>query len=531
MYDYLRLGASKGMKLLKSTATVGGATILSRILGFVRDVVLAKMFGASGETDAFFLAFRIPNFMRRLFAEGSFSLAFVPVLSEYKAVGDREALRDLIDHVTGTLAAILLLITAVGIFAAPLVLSVFAPGWLAEDRPEFNLSAGMLRITFPYILFISLTALAGGILNTFERFLIPALTPVLLNLSLIAAALLLTDHLAVPVTALAWGVLLAGFAQLLLQIPALMRLGLMPRPRWGWRHSGVRRILKLMIPTLFGSSVAQVNLLFDSIIATFLVTGSVSWLYYSDRLLEFPLGVFGIALATVILPNLSQKHANASTAEFSATLDWALRLALIITVPAAVGLVILAQPILITLFQYDAFHADDVRMSAYSLVAYSAGLPAFIAVKVLAPGYYARQDTKTPVKIAIAAMATNMLLNLVFVGLLLHKDFEGPHAGLALASSVAAYLNAFLLYRGLRKRAVYKPEKGWISLWASVILACSTMAALLIFMTQDIESWLQAAATLRVKNLALIIAFGVILYVFTSMLTGLKKHHLVRGAK
>jgi putative peptidoglycan lipid II flippase len=519
------------MKLLKSTATVGSATILSRILGFVRDVVLAKMFGASGETDAFFLAFRIPNFMRRLFAEGSFSLAFVPVLSEYKANGDRKALRDLIDHVTGTLAAILLVITSIGIFAAPLVLSIFAPGWLADDRPEFNLSAGMLRITFPYIMLISLTALAGGILNTFERFLIPALTPVLLNLSLIAAALLLSEHLEVPVTALAWGVLAAGFAQLLLQIPALMRLGLMPRPRWGWRHPGVRRIMKLMIPTLFGSSVAQVNLLIDSIIATFLVTGSVSWLYYSDRLLEFPLGVFGIALATVILPNLSQKHAKASTAEFSATLDWALRLALIITVPAAVGLVILAAPILITLFQYDAFQPDDVRMSAYSLVAYSAGLPAFIAVKVLAPGYYARQDTTTPVKIAIAAMVTNMLLNLVFVGLLLNRGFEGPHAGLALASSAAAYLNAILLYRGLRKRQVYVPERGWLRLWIAILLACATMGALLLFMTHDTDSWLQANAALRIKNLALTIVFGVIVYIFTCMVMGLKKHDLIRGAK
>jgi putative peptidoglycan lipid II flippase len=519
------------MKLLKSTATVGSATILSRILGFVRDVVLARMFGASGETDAFFLAFRIPNFMRRLFAEGSFSLAFVPVLSEYKANRDREALRDLVDHVTGTLAAVLLLITAIGVLAAPLVLSIFAPGWLAEDRPEFSLSAGMLRITFPYIMLISLTALAGGILNTFERFLIPALTPVLLNVSLITAALLLADRLAVPVTALAWGVLAAGFAQLFLQIPALVRLGLMPRPRWGWRHSGVRRIMKLMIPTLFGSSVAQVNLLFDSIIATFLVTGSVSWLYYSDRLLEFPLGVLGIALATVILPNLSKKHAQASIGDFSATVDWALRLAVIITVPAAVGLAILAEPILITLFQYDAFQPDDVHMSALSLIAYSAGLPAFIAVKVLAPGYYARQDTRTPVKIAVAAMVSNMALNLLFVGLLLYYGFEGPHAGLALASSVAAYLNAMLLYRGLRKRGVYNPERGWIRLWAAVIIACVTMGSLLVFMTHDIETWLQADAIARVKNLTLTIAFGVIVYIFASMVTGLKKHDLLRGAK
>ncbi len=440
-------------------------------------------------------------------------------------------MRDLIDHVTGTLAAILLVLVSVGILAAPLVLSVFAPGWVADERPEFDLSAGMLRITFPYIMLISLTALSAGILNTYERFLIPALTPVLLNLSLIAAALLLADHLEVPVTALAWGVLAAGFAQLLLQVPALMRLGLMPRPRWGWQHSGVRRIMKLMIPTLFGSSVAQVNLLFDSIIATFLVTGSVSWLYYSDRLLEFPLGVLGIALATVILPNLSRKHAQASTAEFSATLDWALRLAVIITVPAAVGLVILSSPILITLFQYDAFQPEDVRMSAYSLVAYSVGLPAFIAVKVLAPGYYARQDTTTPVKIAIAAMVTNMGLNLLFVGLLLYRGFEGPHAGLALASSAAAYLNAILLFRGLTKRQVYTPERGWIRLWIAVILACTTMGALLLFMTHDTESWLQATAVLRVKNLALTIIFGVIIYIFVCMVAGLKTHDLLRGAK
>lgn len=519
------------MKLLKSTLTVGVATLLSRIMGFVRDVVLAKMFGASGETDAFFLAFRIPNFMRRLFAEGSFSLAFVPVLSEYKATGDRRALRDLIDHVTGTLAGILLVFTALGILAAPLILHVFAPGWVADDRPEFSLSAGMLRITFPYIMLISLTALAGGILNTFGRFLVPALTPILLNLSLIAAALLLAGHLEVPVTALAWGVLLAGFAQLLIQVPALMRLGLMPRPRWGWRHSGVRRIIKLMIPTLFGSSVAQVNLLIDSIIATFLVTGSVSWLYYSDRLLEFPLGVLGIALATVILPNLSQKHAQASTAEFSATLDWALRLAVIITVPSAVGLVILAAPILITLFQYDAFTPDDVRMSAYSLVAYSAGLPAFIAVKVLAPGYYARQDTRTPVKFALAAMLTNVLLNLLFVGVLSLQGFEGPHAGLALASSVAAYLNAILLFRGLRKREVYAPEKGWLRLWVAVGVASVAMGALLFFMTHDIESWHQASVPLRIKNLTLSICFGGIVYVFTGMVAGLKAHDLVRGSK
>jgi len=519
------------MKLLKSTATVGSATIASRILGFARDVVLAKLFGASGETDAFFLAFRIPNFMRRLFAEGSFSLAFVPVLSEYKARGDRQALRDLIDHVSGTLLGILLAVSAIGVIAAPVVLAIFAPGWLADGRPEFYLSADMLRITFPYILLISLTALAGGILNTFERFLVPALTPILLNLSLIAAALLLSGRMEIPVKSLAWGVLAAGVLQLSLQVPALLRLGVMPRPRWGWRHSGVRRILRLMVPTLIGSSVAQVNLLVDSVIATFLVSGSVSWLYYSDRLLEFPLGVLGIALATVILPNLSQKHASKNGAEFSQTLDWALRVAVIVTVPAAVGLAVMAEPILITLFQYDAFEPGDVHMSALSLIAYAAGLPAFIAVKVLAPGYYARQDTRTPVKIAVTAMVTNMVLNLVFVGLLLWQGFAGPHAGLAAASSAAAYLNALLLYRGLRKRGVYQPGKGWVRVMIAVGMACVTMGAMLLFMTHDTQSWLQARMVGRVRNLALAIAFGAIVYAFVGMVAGLKKHDLSRGAK
>jgi putative peptidoglycan lipid II flippase len=383
--------------------------------------------------------------MRRLFAEGSFSLAFVPVLSEVREKGDRQELRELIDNVTGTLAGILLVITAIGVLAAPVVLAIFAPGWLIEGRPEFWLSAGMLRITFPYVLLISLTALAGGILNTFERFLVPALTPVLLNVSLIGATVLLSGHMEVPVKALAWGVLVAGIAQLLIQVPALMRLGVMPRPRWGWRNSGVRKILRLMIPTLIGSSVAQVNLLLDMVIATFLVSGSVTWLYYSDRLLEFPLGVFGVALSTVILPNLSRKFATQNPQAFSATLDWSLRLAFIITLPAALGLAVLAKPILITLFQYQAFQLSDVEMSALSLAAYAVGLPAFISVKVLAPGFYARQDTKTPVKIAIIAMVSNMLLNFLFVGTLLSVGFNGWPWWLYWPGSTARFSNGRML--------------------------------------------------------------------------------------
>ena len=515
--------------LLKSTVKVGAATILSRVLGFIRDIVFARYFGASGATDAFFLAFKIPNFMRRLFAEGSFSLAFVPVLSEVRASGDRRALKDLVDHVAGTLAGILLALTAIGVFAAPAVVALFAPGWAIEGREEFWLSAGMLRITFPYLLLISLTALAGGILNTFDRFLVPALTPVLLNLSLIAAAVLLSGYMDVPVEALAWGVLAAGILQLGVQIPALLRLGLLPRPRWGWRHSGVRRILRLMIPTLIGSSVAQVNLLFDTVIATFLVAGSVSWLYYSDRLLEFPLGVFGIALSTVILPNLSRKFAQQNPKGFSATLDWALRLALIITLPAALGLAMLASPILVTLFQYEAFGMGDVDMSALSLSAYAIGLPAFIAVKVLAPGFYARQDTKTPVKIAIIAMASNMVLNLAFVASLLAIGFRGPHTGLALASSLAAYINAGLLYRMLRRQGAYQPERGWRRVFLAVAAGCAAMAAVLVWQTGELSQWAQADAVSRAIRLAALIAVGAAVYAAATLAGGLRVRHLGKG--
>jgi putative peptidoglycan lipid II flippase len=493
-------------------------------------MVLARYFGASGETDAFFLAFKIPNFMRRLFAEGSFSLAFVPVLSEVRASGDPRALKDLVDHVAGTLAGVLFVITALGILLAPLVLAIFAPGWAIEGRQEFALSAEMLRITFPYILLISLTALAGGILNTFDRFLIPALTPVLLNLSLIAAAVLLSGHMAVPVKALAWGVLLAGVVQLAVQAPALVRLGLLPRPRWGWRHSGVRKILRLMIPTLIGSSVAQINLLLDTVIATFLVAGSVSWLYYSDRLLEFPLGVFGVALSTVILPNLSLKFARQNPHGFSATLDWALRLSLIITLPAAFGLAVLASPILVTLFQYEAFQLSDVEMSALSLSAYAVGLPAFIAVKVLAPGFYARQDTRTPVKIAIIAMVSNMLLNLAFVGSLLAVDFRGPHMGLALASSVAAYINAGLLYRMLRRQEAYRPEPGWGRVVLAVGLGCTAMVAVLLWQSAEPAQWAQWGATARTTRLVFLITLGAAVFAVATLAGGLRLHHLEKGA-
>ena len=336
--------------LLKSTGIVSAMTSLSRVSGFIRDMLYAQLFGAGAGTDAFFVAFRIPNFLRRLFAEGAFSQAFVPVFSEYQTQHQQAELRELVDQVTGTLGAILLLITALGVLAAPLLILLFAPGF-SSDAGKYQLTVDMLRITFPYLLFISLTALAGGVLNSCGRFAIPAVTPVLLNLTMIAAALWLAPHMEKPVMGLAWGVFIAGVVQLGFQIPFLRQIKLLPRPRWGWASAGVQQVLKLMLPAVFGSSVAQVNLLIDTLLASFLVSGSVSWLYYSDRLVEFPLGIFGVALGTVILPKLSRHHASAETAHFSQTLDWALRWALLIGVPATVALVILAGPMLAALFQ------------------------------------------------------------------------------------------------------------------------------------------------------------------------------------
>ena len=506
-------------QLLKSTAVVGGMTLVSRILGFVRDVVFARMFGAAAGMDAFLVAFKIPNFLRRMFAEGAFSQGFVPVLSEVKTRQGHDDVRVLVDHVAGTLGLVLFGLTAVAVVAAPLLIMVFAPGFIGDDG-RFDLAAGMLRITFPYLLFISLTACAGGILNAYGRFAVPAFTPVLLNLALLGAAWWLAPRMDEPITALAWGVFIAGIAQLAFQLPFLARLGLLPRPRPAFRDPGVRRIMKLMGPALFGASVTQLNLLIDTLIASFLVAGSVSWLYYSDRLVEFPLGVFGIALATVILPSLSQRHAETDPEAFSRTLDWALRWVLLLGTPCAVGLMVLAGPILATLFQYGAFAAHDVDMAARSLVAYSVGLLGFILVKVLAPGYFARQDTKTPVKIGIVAMATNVVMNLILVWSL-------AHAGLALATSIAAFVNAGLLYMGLRRAGVCTHLPGWGVLFARVTLANGLLAALLWWGAGDLADWLARDALARAGHLLLWVAAGAGLYFGVLLASGLRPADLL----
>lgn len=507
--------------LTAAIAKVGGNTFLSRILGFVRDLVVARIFGADAGTDAFFVAFKIPNFMRRLFAEGAFSMAFVPVLSEYKTKRSFPELKTFVDDVAGTLGAVLLLVTIAGVLAAPVLILVFAPGFAGEVEKQ-ALATEMLRLTFPYLLFISLTAFAGGILNTYERFGVPAFTPVLLNLVMIAAALWLAPHMERPIVALAWGVLIAGIAQLAFQIPFLVQLKLLPRPRINRRDEGVRRILRLMVPALFGVSVTQISLLLDTLLASFLVTGSISWLYYSDRLLEFPTGILGVALATVILPKLSQRHAEQAPAEFSRGIDWALRWVLLLGAPAAVGLLVLAGPMMATLFHSGEFTAHDVEMAARSLMAYALGMMGFLGVKALAPGYYARQDMKTPVRIAVIAMVTNMTLNLILMWPL-------GHAGLALATTIAATVNAALLLRGLLALGVYKPPAGWGKLIAKGIAGCLAMGAFVWWASGPTSLWVEMGGLDRVLRLAWIIVAGGAIYGAVMLALGIRVRHLREG--
>ncbi|MCP4491192.1 MAG: murein biosynthesis integral membrane protein MurJ [Gammaproteobacteria bacterium] len=510
--------------LLKSTLSVGSMTMLSRVLGLARDIIIARFFSASDAADAFFVAFKIPNFLRRLFAEGAFSLAFVPVLTEYRNQFSQVETKELINRVAGTLGLILLLLAAIGVFASPLLISVFAAGFI-DQAEKFQLTADMLRITFPYILLISMTAMSAGILNTWKRFLAPAFTPVLLNLSMIACAMWLSPRLDVPITALAWGVLIAGFFQLLFQLPFLYREGLLPKPVWGWRHAGVQKIIKLMIPALFGSSVAQINLLFDTFIASFLVSGSVSWLYYSDRLLEFPLGVFGIALATVVLPNLSEAHYKKGATHFGQTLRWAIQLSLLVAVPATVGLFLLAQPILSTLFEYGAFTARDTSMATFSLMAYCLGLPAMILIKILANGFYARQDTRTPVRIGIQSMCLNMLLNVIFVVTMIKTDFIAPHVGLALATTGSTFFNAIVLALALKKEDIFKKFNTFGLTLLKILLACCAMSSVILLLQSDADVWSSWLWHQRIFELSFIIIPAILCYALMLWIMGFRRQH------
>lgn len=520
--------------LLRSSGVVSFFTMLSRLLGLARDVVFARVIGAEALADVFFVAFKIPNFFRRLFAEGAFAQAFVPILGEYREKGSVAAVRELVSRVAGNLGLTLIFITLFILVASPLMAAIFAPSWYMDNPSKFAATSEMLRITFPYLLFISMTGLAGAVLNSYDRFAVPAFTPLLLNVTLIVAALIGAPLFDQPAYALAWGVLFAGIIQFIFQLPFLRSIHMLPMPRVDWQHSGVKKVLALMAPAIFGVSVSQINLLLDTVLATFLPTGSVSWLYYSDRLSELPLGVFGIAIATVILPNLSRHHIAQSNQAFSQTLDWALKMILVVAVPAAAALMLLAEPILVTLFYYgEVMTLRDMSMASLSLKAYAAGLIAFMLIKVLAPGFFARQDMRTPVRIGVIAMALNMLFNLMLV-IPLHKYWQIGHLGLAAATSLSAFINAILLFLSLRKKAIYQPSKEWLKFFIG--LMCSVVIMLLV-LTQLLNLWggseifYQQSWLQRISTIGLLCGAGFITFVAGLFLFGFRLSDMRGPAK
>lgn len=494
------------MNLLKALATISSLTLVSRILAFVRDVLIARIFGAGAATDAFFVAFKLPNLLRRLFAEGAFSQAFVPIFGEYRNRRGQEETKLLVDHVTTMLALILFVVTLVGIVAAPILVYISAPGFI-KDAEKFDLTVQLLRITSPYIFFISLVAVAAGILNTYNKFWVPAFAPILLNLCFIGGALWAAPYFDPPILALAWAVFVAGFVQLAFQIPFLKKIGMLPSIRFSLKDEGMWRVIRQMGPAVFGVSIAQISLIINTIFASFLVAGSVSWLYYADRLMEFPTGLLGVALGTILLPSLSKCHADNDTAEYSRLLDWGLRLTFLLALPAALALGMIAVPLLATFFQYGAFSSHDVLMSRSALVGYSVGLIGLILVKILAPGFYARQDIRTPVKIGIATLLATQAMNVLFV-----FGMQLQHAGLALAIGLGACFNSAILFYFLRKRDIYRPECGWGIFFAKLGIALLALGAALWFGMGSEQHWLTTHGWARILHLSALVVGGVVVY-------------------
>lgn len=505
---------TKRQSLLRSTSLVSLMTFVSRIMGFVRDMLIAQMFGAQASMDAFYVAFKIPNFMRRLFAEGAFSQAFVPVLSEYQKKRTLDEVRLFLARIAGTLSVVLTVVTLLGMIGAPFVVDIFAPGF-GNDSVRAGLATEMLRLTFPYLMLVSLTAMAGATLNTYGYFGVPALTPVLLNISLILSALYLSPHFTNPPVALAWGVLFGGIAQLALQVPFLIQRQLLYRPRLALRDEGVMRVLKLMVPALFGVSIAQINLLIDTIFASFLQVGSVTWLFYTDRLTDFPLGVFGVAIATVILPHLSRRHAEKNQQHFSRALDWGLRMLLLIGIPAGLSLAIFAMPMIASCFAYGHFKVIDVLQTQKSLITLSLGIPAFMMVKVLASGFYAGQNIKTPVKVGAAAMVFNTICCALLIGPL-------AHAGLTLASTLASFLNCGILLFLLIRRGIYSPSRGWWKFLAQLLFANVVMSGYLMAVVGDVTAWLARPFSIRLGLLLAHVLVAMIIYLSCLAVSGVR---------
>ena len=505
---------SKSQSLLRSTSLVSLMTFFSRIMGFIRDMILAQMFGAEAGMDAFYIAFKIPNFMRRLFAEGAFSQAFVPVLAEYQKTRSIDDVRVFLARIAGGMMWVLFWVTLIGVLAAPVIVFVFAPGF-GHDSVRATMATEMLRLTFPYLMLVSLTAMAGAVLNTYGYFGVPAFTPVLLNISMIIAAVYISPYFSHPVVAIAWGVLIAGIVQFLFQLPWLAHRRLFVKPQLAFDDPGVRRVLKLMVPALFGVSIAQINLLIDTVFASFLQVSSVTWLFYTDRLADFPLGVFGVAIATVILPHLSRRHAELGREHFSRSVDWGLRLLLLIGIPAGLGLMIFSMPLLASCFAYGKFTAIDVLQTQKSLITLSFGVPAFMMVKVLASGFYAGQDIKTPVKVGVLAMIVNSLLCCALVWPL-------AHAGLTLASSLAGYFNSGLLLWLLIHRKLYKPNANWWKFLCQLFIANLCMGLYLYFMSGDLSTWMAMHKFMRLSCLLMHVIIAGMIYLGALFLVGVK---------
>ncbi len=508
------------MNLLKSLAAVSSMTMVSRVLGFVRDAIIARIFGAGMMTDAFFVAFKLPNLLRRIFAEGAFSQAFVPILAEYKSQQGDEATKTFIAYISGLLTLVLALVSVLGIIAAPIIIWLTAPGF--TDTPDkFAITSSLLRITFPYIFFISLASLAGAILNTWNRFSVPAFAPTLLNISMILFSLFATPYFNPPVLALAWAVIVGGILQLLYQLPHLKKIGMLVLPRVNLRDTGVWRVLKLMGPAILGVSVSQISLIINTIFASFLISGSVSWMYYADRLMELPSGVLGVALGTILLPSLAKSVANGDSVEYSRLMDWGLRLSLLLALPCAVALGILSKPLIVSLFQYGQFSSYDASMTQRALIAYSVGLAGLIIVKVLAPGFYSRQDIKTPVRIAIATLILTQLMNLLFIVPL-------QHAGLSLSIGLAACINAALLFWQLRKQNIYSPQPGWFLFIIKLIIAVVVMSLVLLLIMYIIPTWDSGNMVIRLCRLMMIVIAGIIAYFGSLFMLGFRMANFSR---
>jgi putative peptidoglycan lipid II flippase len=487
---------------------------------------MAQALGAGLVSDAFYVAFKIPNFLRRLFAEGAFSQSFVPVISEFRVQKDQAEVRELVSGVAGTLGAVLLGLSILGVLAAPILIFLFAPNWALTGSAGYDQAVSMLRWTFPFLFFISMTSLMSGVLNSYGKFFVPAFTQVVMNLVMIVAAMFFAMRSQNPGLVMAIAVFISGVLQIVFQLPAVARLGLLSWPRWRPRMEGVRRVAKLMVPGIVGSSMAQISLLLDTQIATFLISGSVTWLYFADRLMEFPLGVFSIALATVILPGLSAQHAAKSGEQFSATLNWALRMVILLASPAAVGMLCFAGPITAMTLGYKNFDADDVARTSYALMAYSWGLLGFSMVKVLVPGYFARQDTRRPVRYALIALAVSTTLNVLIVIPAAKAGFSQPHILVATATCIGAAINTTLLWRGLFREGVLLAAPGWLAFMARVVVANAAMGAMLWWLWGDTARWMQMSAWERIWRCGGMIVMAACVYFAVLFVLGMRQRHL-----